>query len=124
MTPIRTLEVADEAGRLLIRLSWRLGCVSVDSVVTRHSDAVQRWVSQGLLEWVGAPGDETPRETPSSSELFLPRLGNYLERQFPALRIQHASHLDLSSGLALAGLRPVAAASTSSAKRVPLPAVA
>jgi len=48
----------------------------------RLRPAAERWITQGLDEYVGYSFDLEPRHTPSSAEEFLPRLKTYLDTQF------------------------------------------
>ncbi len=70
---------------LIFVLVWTDGKLELESGDASLQDSVDRW-STGLNEWMLDPDSglyENPRTTSIESELFLPRLSAYLERQFP-----------------------------------------
>lgn len=66
----------------LAELLWTGGRTRIISAVDTLRPELERFVDEGLSEWVGSPEDPEPRTTPSSAQLFLTRLASYLRRQF------------------------------------------
>lgn len=66
----------------LAELSWTGGHTRIISAADTLRPELERFVDQGLSEWIGPPEDPEPRTTPSSDQLFLSRLASYLRRQF------------------------------------------
>jgi hypothetical protein len=76
------LTVKRDDGTVLARLRWADGRTRVVEAGDDVRPAIQRWLDNGLDEWVGEREDATPRSTPSSAPEFLERVKAYLERQF------------------------------------------
>lgn len=83
--PKLTLTVRDHDGNEVFTLSQSRGVAHRETAIASHEASVERWLTQGLLEWIGERGARVPRETPPSSPEFLPRLRDYLLSQFPSL---------------------------------------
>lgn len=66
----------------LAELSWTEGRTRIISAVDTLRPELQRFVDEGLSEWIGSPDDPEPRTTLSSDPIFLTRLASYLRRQF------------------------------------------
>ena len=83
--PIMRLKVSTEF-EPLIDLEYHLGFVKINFAKEELRPAVQRWLDHGLNEWVMEgtyPNlDHYPRSTTSEHPDFLPRLRDYLARQF------------------------------------------
>lgn len=77
-----TLTIRSERGIRVAELEWRDGVTAVVFATETMRPAVERWLEHGLREWVGAAEDATPRSTSSTSPDFLPRLEEYLAKQF------------------------------------------
>lgn len=67
---------------VLIDLIQTNGVICIKEVSKDLKPAVERWLEYGLTELIGIGIDIESRTTPSSNPKFLPRLANYLERQF------------------------------------------
>lgn len=83
---MRTIELemstADSAERIA-HLVWRAGHVEVRFVADELRPAVDRWIAQGVREWVERDGGQrAARITPSTDAMFLRRLAADLRRQF------------------------------------------
>jgi len=93
MTPETTSPTAGKPCRLtvtssvrdvcLFSISWVDGKVSVHEVKSDIQPAVDRWLTRGINEYIGPRHDPMPRHTDADHPEFLPRLKDYLERQFP-----------------------------------------
>jgi hypothetical protein len=77
------LTVRTTKGEILIRLAWSSGRTVTDFVADDLRTAVDKWLAEGLDELVGRGIEAQPRHTSPTEPTFLPRLGEYLERQFP-----------------------------------------
>lgn len=67
---------------LLAELSWAAGRTRIATAVDTLRPELERFISEGLSEWVGPESDPQPRTTSSSDQRFLDRLATYLRRQF------------------------------------------
>ena len=72
---------ADNAERIAT-LVWREGRVEATFVADEMRTAVDRWIANGVRDWVDAPGGRAARITPSSDPLFLRHLAEDLRTQF------------------------------------------
>lgn len=77
----------------LLDLESQQGYITVHFVKEDLQSAVQRWLDHGLHEWVSLTDDGLaydkydhqdmhPRSTLANQPEFIPRLKNYLQRQF------------------------------------------
>lgn len=73
-----TLKVTDANKVLLFILSYNTGAVSIDYSSDLIRPAVNRFLTDGIDEYI----DAVHRHTDSSDIFFLPRLKYYLETQF------------------------------------------
>ena len=76
-----TLTVRSSIDTLFI-LIWENGVITVAHLDEGVRGDTSKWLEHGLDEWVGRGIDAQPRHTPTSHHEFLPRLKEYLERQF------------------------------------------
>jgi hypothetical protein len=77
-----TLKVSSPTAGLLFELSQNNGQVIIEYCNANVKGDVDRYVDHGLDEWFGYGINAQPRHTPPNSDLFLPRLRDYLQRQF------------------------------------------
>lgn len=66
----------------LAELSWAGGRTRVVTAVESLRSELERFINEGLSEWIGPEIDPQRRTTPSSNHRFLERLADYLRRQF------------------------------------------
>jgi hypothetical protein len=84
----KTLSIRTQDGRRIAKLIWRDGTVLVECDTRRFGLDVDRWVREGVNEWVGSRdgevyGDKPIRQnTPAHKEEFLARLAGYVQRHF------------------------------------------
>jgi len=78
----KTLIIRTDDRRIVADLHWRNGKLTVRFASKRMRPDVERWVVDGLHEWVGHGVEAEPRTTPSSDPLFLERVDAYVRRQF------------------------------------------
>jgi hypothetical protein len=76
------LTIRSEQGARVVELEWRPGGTTILFATDTMRPAAERWIAQGLSEWVGPDDDAMPRTTASASADFLPRLEDYLAQQF------------------------------------------
>lgn len=69
---------------VLIDLTYQDGQTHNNFVAKGLSDTVNRWLQDGLHEWVHIDGSPSPRTTECTDPEFLSRLKAYLEKQFPS----------------------------------------
>jgi len=79
-----------KSGTHLLTIAWSDGVAEVLFVKEELRSSVAGWLARGLHEWVGAvPGPgKAFRRTRSSDPDFVPRLADYLLRQFPTILIE------------------------------------
>ena len=78
-----SLDVKNPLGGVLLKFEWCDGALTALFVAERVKASADRWLAEGLDEWVGpSTGAGAPRHTPKESGTFLQRLGEYLQRQF------------------------------------------
>jgi hypothetical protein len=77
-----TLTIRSQRGDLAAELRWRDGRTELIRSTELMKVDAERWIRLGLDEWIGEGDGAEPRTTPSHSPEFLPRLGDYLARQF------------------------------------------
>ena len=75
------LTYRDDTDRLA-ELSWAEGRTRVVTAVESLRPELERFIDEGLSEWIGPEADPQRRTTPSSDQRFLGRLADYLRRQF------------------------------------------
>jgi hypothetical protein len=78
-----TLKIRSDRGELLAELVWQSGRTSATLVKPSLMQAVQRWISDGVKQWVGEGDDARPLWTRSTDPEFLVRLEEHLAHQFP-----------------------------------------
>ena len=77
-----SLTVKTISGKTLLALTWKNDVTNIDSVDSEVEKSVNRWIKYGLDEWIGHGASVHPRSTLSSDPEFLPRLHEYLRKQF------------------------------------------
>jgi len=89
------LKIFNSKGKLLVHLRQHLGVTTIIEATDDLRPAAQRWLDNGLSEWVDGPPisggvyqGSMPRHTPVSSPEFLFRIRDYLQRQFNSFRYE------------------------------------
>lgn len=73
----------------LATLTWEDGVLSAQDVHPDFTSAIERWSKNGILDWIpNESGFSDPRRTMANDSLFLPRLRDYISRQFSRVSLE------------------------------------
>jgi hypothetical protein len=78
----QTLNICAADGKPLAIFVSMAGSISLSWVTDRMRSDAEKWLDQGLSEWISTSDGFSPRLTPATQPDFLPRLQRYLENQF------------------------------------------
>jgi hypothetical protein len=72
---------ARDRNDLIASFSWANGATTITFAKEDLSHELQKFIDQGLSEWIGPDDDAKPRVTLSGDAFFLPNLGAYIQKQ-------------------------------------------